>query len=340
MNSDGSVKDYFKISDLTDGFNGSLSDEGNFSAPTYLGDLNGDGFLDIAVGALRDDTGGSNKGAVYVIFGKDSCSLGSEEAQACTLSPSFSPVGQVCRGQTQTILNQTTNNPIYEYNWYVNGVLVDTTRNLTYNFAQAGTQTVNLVVSDTVCSVLYSDGVEVLSKTASLRVLDSVVRGCENEPIRLQATGAGLLDYRWTPATGLSCTVCTSPTATVSDTSIFIVTSAADSAGCAARDSVLVIPECCVNGAIASAGFTMSDSLLCESDNQPITFNFEGNVSGNATINWTFENSSITTFSGQNPLDVSFSTPGLHRILLAVNDVCGTLEDSGFVLSPKYLKIP
>ena len=33
-----------------------------------LGDLNGDGRLDLAVGAEKDDTGGTNRGAVYVLF--------------------------------------------------------------------------------------------------------------------------------------------------------------------------------------------------------------------------------------------------------------------------------
>ena len=33
-----------------------------------IGDLNGDGVPDLAVGAYRDDDGGSDKGAVYVLF--------------------------------------------------------------------------------------------------------------------------------------------------------------------------------------------------------------------------------------------------------------------------------
>ena len=33
-----------------------------------LGDLDGDGVIDLAVGAERDDTGGTNRGAVQVLF--------------------------------------------------------------------------------------------------------------------------------------------------------------------------------------------------------------------------------------------------------------------------------
>ena len=35
---------------------------------TLLGDVNGDGIQDIAAGALSDDDGGTDRGAVYVIF--------------------------------------------------------------------------------------------------------------------------------------------------------------------------------------------------------------------------------------------------------------------------------
>ncbi|MCA9024590.1 MAG: FG-GAP repeat protein [Planctomycetaceae bacterium] len=35
---------------------------------TNLGDLDGDGIADLAVGAYRDDDGGINRGAVYILF--------------------------------------------------------------------------------------------------------------------------------------------------------------------------------------------------------------------------------------------------------------------------------
>ena len=38
------------------------------SSMAFIGDLNGDGVVDLAVGAPYDDDGGSNRGAVYVLF--------------------------------------------------------------------------------------------------------------------------------------------------------------------------------------------------------------------------------------------------------------------------------
>ena len=69
MNTDGTVKDSQKISDLAGGFSFPLKDADTFGygvSPT--GDLNGDGVGDLAVGAPRDDESGPNNGAVYILF--------------------------------------------------------------------------------------------------------------------------------------------------------------------------------------------------------------------------------------------------------------------------------
>ncbi|MCA9024786.1 MAG: FG-GAP repeat protein, partial [Planctomycetaceae bacterium] len=69
MNSDGTVKSHQKISDTAGAFTGLLDDDDQFGhAVTELGDLDGDGVLDLAVGAPKDDDGGSNRGAMYVLF--------------------------------------------------------------------------------------------------------------------------------------------------------------------------------------------------------------------------------------------------------------------------------
>ncbi len=62
------VKTHSKISDTRGYFSGSLSNDDRFGVPASLGDLNGDGIGDIAIGARRDDDGGINRGAIYIIF--------------------------------------------------------------------------------------------------------------------------------------------------------------------------------------------------------------------------------------------------------------------------------
>jgi hypothetical protein len=69
LNRDGSVHYQQKIAELTGGFTASLQDNDQFGgAVANIGDLNGDGVADIAVGASGDDDGSSNRGAVYILF--------------------------------------------------------------------------------------------------------------------------------------------------------------------------------------------------------------------------------------------------------------------------------
>ncbi|MCP5443792.1 MAG: DUF4347 domain-containing protein [Chromatiaceae bacterium] len=69
LNADGTVKAQQKISDNAGGLAAALDDGDAFGVSVAgLGDLNGDGTNDIAVGTLYDDDGGSDRGAVYILF--------------------------------------------------------------------------------------------------------------------------------------------------------------------------------------------------------------------------------------------------------------------------------
>ena len=64
----GTVAYHLKISALSGNFNGVLNPADRFSVVESIGDLNGDGVIDIAVGAYCDGDGGLNKGAVWILF--------------------------------------------------------------------------------------------------------------------------------------------------------------------------------------------------------------------------------------------------------------------------------
>lgn len=69
MNTDGTVASHQKISDTAGGFTGTLDNEDHFGwTAAGLGDLDGDNIEDIAVSIGGDDDGGTNRGAVWVLF--------------------------------------------------------------------------------------------------------------------------------------------------------------------------------------------------------------------------------------------------------------------------------
>ena len=69
LNKDGTVKEYQKISDTEGNFEGEIEFRDYFGRDIDdIGDLNGDGINELAVGAFRNDNGGKDRGAVYILF--------------------------------------------------------------------------------------------------------------------------------------------------------------------------------------------------------------------------------------------------------------------------------
>ena len=69
LNADGRVREQQKIADDTGGFSGNLDNDDRFgSAVAAIGDIDGNGTTDLAVGAPGDDKGGNDRGALWVLF--------------------------------------------------------------------------------------------------------------------------------------------------------------------------------------------------------------------------------------------------------------------------------
>ncbi len=70
MHTNGTVNTSVKISDGLGGFNPSGLDGSDFfgSSVANLGDLNGDGIIDLAVGASNDENSEAGEGAIYILF--------------------------------------------------------------------------------------------------------------------------------------------------------------------------------------------------------------------------------------------------------------------------------
>lgn len=69
LDAEGKVREEQKIADDTGGFGGNLDDDDRFgSAVADIGDVNGDGIPDLAVGTPNNDDGSDNAGAVWILF--------------------------------------------------------------------------------------------------------------------------------------------------------------------------------------------------------------------------------------------------------------------------------
>ncbi len=69
LNTNGTVKSHQKVSATAGGFAGALDNGDRFgTGPGNIGDVDFDGVVDLAVGAISDDDGGADFGAVWIVY--------------------------------------------------------------------------------------------------------------------------------------------------------------------------------------------------------------------------------------------------------------------------------
>lgn len=74
LNANATVQNVFKISETAGGFTGVPDVGGLFSwAVSQIGDLDNNGMVDLAIGEVHGDDGGTNRGAAWIIYLEDSC---------------------------------------------------------------------------------------------------------------------------------------------------------------------------------------------------------------------------------------------------------------------------
>lgn len=96
LNANGTVQNEYKISDTQGNFTGILSNNDRFGQNiANLGDLDGNGTIDLAVGSVFDDDGGIDQGAVWILFMNSNGTVSSHQKISETAGNLTSPLASL-----------------------------------------------------------------------------------------------------------------------------------------------------------------------------------------------------------------------------------------------------
>ncbi|MEM7392388.1 MAG: hypothetical protein AAF492_08560 [Verrucomicrobiota bacterium] len=237
----GTTNGFHQILPAAPIFGGNLEENDFFGeSVTALGDLNGDGHDDLAVGAPGDNAGAANAGAVYV--------LNLDGNVPSNVVPPVADGGSnqtVCVGESVQIGGSPTasggNGGPYTISWHPPNGLNDPGAS---NPVATVTNTKVYQVVVTAGGISATDNV-----TVTVNPLPIVDAGVDQDILITEsvqiggsptATGSPPFSFSWSPAGDLSSATTSNPTASPNNTTVFEVT-VTDANGCVNTDSVTVV---------------------------------------------------------------------------------------------------
>jgi gliding motility-associated-like protein len=239
------------------------------------------------------------------------------------------PPQSICLGSTQGVTLQGSGSgtiPVYSYSWYPSTNLAPVT-SATPNATPSSTTTYSLVVTDgNGCKDTSSVTVSVNSQAVVNAGPDAVLCGTGSASTQLNASGANLVTYSWTPPTGLSNPNISNPTASPPNTTSYIVYGI-DAQGCIGKDTVVVTISTPVG---VNAG---SDVNICFGANTPLQA--QQTLGGSVSYAW----SPVTGLSNPNISNPVANPSNTTTYTVTITDAIGcTASDNVTVnVSPQII---
>ena len=314
LNTDGTVKEDFEISSSQGNFVGNLESEDKFgSSLTPLGDLDNDGLLDMAVGCFHDDDGGLDKGAIYLLFLRDSI--------ICNTTASFiESANDICQGQTVDFTNTSFAD---SYIWQENDSTFSNETSIAKTFNSTGIYIIKLIAEKEGCLDTTEITITVQTNPVSLfNISDSVY--CTTSPITLNSQSTNNSNITWL-IDNVNIADTSDTVITISNSGNYTISLIAGISACSdtSEKSITIIES-------AVSSFTIIDTIVCTDE----IISISNNSSGSSNYQWFINNTKVS--DSLNP-KISNADSGLYEIqLISSNSACADTsnKDISILQSP------
>ncbi len=240
-----------------------------------------------------------------------------------TPTSSFTTISPVCLNSNSLITYTGTGNASSSYTWNWNGGNATPGGNSAgphnVNWSTPGLHTVHLTVQNGICSTSDSGVVNVIPQLTSNFSFNTA--HCLGDTVVVTYTGTSgsvpNITFNWSSPGGVQIGSGTSIKIVYNTTGMHIVTLQTDVAPnhiCPSitKDTIMLYP-------VPVASFTLSPTVVCGTNNSTATFT--GTATGSAVYNWNWAGgTAVPGGTTQGPHTVSWAVPGIHNVILNIND--------------------